>query len=170
MSVLNVLPIILAMLAQQPAATTSSLDYEFFKNRVRPILTTKREGHARCVSCHSVGTTMRLEPLSAGSGAWTEEQSRKNFETVKLKVIPGNPNASRLLLHPLSAEAGGDPVHDGGRHWTSKNNPEWLTLSPGCEVRKRPRQRPRKTCASFRRMPPATTCISSIRRQTRSWV
>ena len=129
MSVLNVLPIILAMLAQQPAATTSSLDYEFFKNRVQPIFTTKREGHARCVSCHSVGTTMRLEPLSAGSGAWTEEQSRKNFETVKLKVIPGNPNASRLLLHPLSAEAGGDPVHDGGRHWTSKNDPEWLTLA-----------------------------------------
>src|SRR5678815_4562021 len=60
---------------------------------------------------------------------WTEEQSRKNFEAVRLKVIPGNPNSSRLLLHPLAPEAGGDPSHDGGRHWTSKNDPEWQTLA-----------------------------------------
>jgi hypothetical protein len=66
MTVLNVLPIILAMLA----ATTGRHD-EFSRLRIlqEPRATdfhTKREGHARCVSCHSVGTTMRLEPLSAG--------------------------------------------------------------------------------------------------------
>jgi YVTN family beta-propeller protein len=123
------LPFIVAVLAQQPASPPPSLDFEFFKTRVQPIFTTKREGHARCVSCHSIGTTMRLEPLSPGNATWTEEQSRKNFETVRLKVIPGNPNASRLLLHPLAVEAGGDPAHDGGRHWTSKNDSEWQTLS-----------------------------------------
>jgi YVTN family beta-propeller protein len=129
MRIFAVLPFIAAMLVQQPAPAPSSLDYEFFKTKVQPIFTTKREGHARCVSCHSAGTTMRLEPLPPGGGTWTEEQSRKNFEAVRLKVIPGNPNASRLLLHPLAPEAGGDPSHDGGRHWTSKNDPEWLTLA-----------------------------------------
>ena len=129
MAVLNFLPIILAMLAQQPTTSPTSLDFDFFKAQVQPIFTTKREGHARCVSCHSIGTTMRLEPLSPGSGTWNEEQSRKNFETVRLKVIPGNPDSSRLLLHPLAVEAGGDPVHDGGRHWTSKNDAEWQTLA-----------------------------------------
>src|SRR5262245_43244956 len=128
MSILVLLPMIFGLLVQQPAPPTA-LDFDYFKTRVQPIFTTKREGHARCVSCHSAGTTMRLEPLPAGSATWTEEQSRKNFEAVRLKVIPGNPDASRLLLHPLAIEAGGDLSHDGGRHWTSKNDPEWQTLA-----------------------------------------
>jgi YVTN family beta-propeller protein len=128
MSTLVLFPMIFGLLAQQPASPTA-LDFDYFKTRVQPIFTTKREGHARCVSCHSAGTTMRLEPLPAGSATWTEEQSRKNFEAVRVKVIPGNPDASRLLLHPLAVEAGGDPVHDGGRHWASKNDPEWQILA-----------------------------------------
>lgn len=128
MSILVLFPMIFGLLVQQPASPTA-LDFDYFKTRVQPIFTTKREGHARCVSCHSSGTTMRLEPLPAGSAIWTEEQSRKNFEAVRVKVIPGNPDASRLLLHPLAVEAGGDPAHDGGRHWASKNDPEWQTLA-----------------------------------------
>jgi len=132
MSIMAVFILSIALLVQQPAApapASASLDYEYFKTRVQPIFTTKREGHARCVSCHSTGTTMRLEPLLPGMATWNEEQSRKNFETVRLKVIPGNPDTSRLLLHPLAVEAGGDPAHDGGRHWTSKNDLEWQTLA-----------------------------------------
>jgi YVTN family beta-propeller protein len=128
MPIMAALPIV-ALLLQQPAPPQTPLDFEFFKTRVQPIFTTKREGHARCVSCHSTGTTMRLEPLAPGSATWNEEQSRKNFDAVRVKVIPGNPDASRLLLHPLAIEAGGDPAHDGGRHWTSKNDPEWQTLA-----------------------------------------
>jgi len=129
MPIMAIFPIVFALLGQQPAPPPTSLDFEFFKTRVQPVFTAKREGHARCVSCHSTGTTMRLEPLSLDSATWTEEQSRKNFDTVRLKVIPGNPDASRLLLHPLAVEAGGDPSHDGGRHFASKNDPEWQTLA-----------------------------------------
>jgi YVTN family beta-propeller protein len=128
MSPVILFPILAALLAQQPTPTVT-LDFDYFKTRVQPILTAKREGHARCVSCHSAGTTMRLEPLPAGAATWNEEQSRKNFDVVRLKVVPGSPDASRLLLHPLAVEAGGDPVHDGGRHWSSKNDPEWQTLA-----------------------------------------
>ena len=33
------------------------------------------------------------------------------------------------VSHPLAAEAGGLPFHSGGKHWDSKTNPEWQTLS-----------------------------------------
>jgi YVTN family beta-propeller protein len=36
---------------------------------------------------------------------------------------------SKLLLHPLAVEAGGDPGHDGGKHWTSQDDPEWQVLA-----------------------------------------
>jgi len=114
--------------AQQPAPSPS-LDFEFFKTRVQPILMAKRQGNARCISCHSTGTPMRLQPLSPGAATWTEEESRKNFDVVRPRVNAGNPGASKLLLHPLAVAAGGDPSHDGGKHWMSKDDPEWQTLA-----------------------------------------
>ncbi len=113
--------------AQTPAAPT--LDYEYFKARIQPILTTKRDGNARCVSCHGFGTTMRLQPLAEGAATWSDADARKNFELISARVLPGNPDGSRLLRHPLAEAAGGDPHHDGGKHWTSKSDPEWQTLA-----------------------------------------
>jgi YVTN family beta-propeller protein len=113
---------------QQPTSAPS-LDFEFFRTRVQPVFTTKRPGNARCVSCHTFGTTMRLQLLAPESATWNEDQSRKNFDVVRLRVVPGNPAASRLLRHPLAESAGGDPHHDGGKHWTSKDDPEWQTLA-----------------------------------------
>jgi YVTN family beta-propeller protein len=113
--------------AQQPAAP--SLDYDFFKTRIQPVFTTKRAGNARCVSCHDSGTPMRLQPLAPGAATWSEADSRKNFELVKSRVVAGKPEISRLLRHPLAEGAGGDPHHDGGKHWTTKDDPEWQTLA-----------------------------------------
>ena len=76
-----------------------------------------------------LGTPMRLQKLPEGAATWNEEDSRKNFELVKSRVVPGNPAASRLLLHPLAESAGGDDHHDGGKHWTSKDDPEWQTMA-----------------------------------------
>src|SRR5262245_9088922 len=111
------------------AQQAPALDYEYFKTRVQPVFTAKRPGHARCVSCHSVGTTMRLQPIAPGNATWTDEESRKNYDAVRVKVIPGNPAASRLLLHPLAVAAGGDPSHDGGKHWNTQDDPEWQILA-----------------------------------------
>ena len=110
------------VMAQEP-----SLDYEFFKAKVQPIFSNKRPGHARCIACHGQGTPLRLQPLAPGSTTWTEEDSRKNFETLKRVAQPGNLK-SRLLIHPLEEKAGGDFYHNGGKHFTSQNDPEWLTL------------------------------------------
>jgi hypothetical protein len=70
-----------------------------------------------------------LQRLTPGAAFWNDEQSRKNFEVAQRLVAPGDPEASRLLMHPLAEEAGGDLFHGGGKHWDSKNNPEWQTLA-----------------------------------------
>src|SRR4029434_6120227 len=67
--------------------------------------------------------------LPPGSATWSEEDSRKNFELVKSRVVAGKPEISKLLRHPLAESAGGDPHHDGGKHWTSKDDPEWQMLA-----------------------------------------
>jgi YVTN family beta-propeller protein len=121
--------LVAAMLMQQPAPSTPALDFEYFKTRIQPIFTTKRAGNARCVSCHITGTPMRLQPLAPGSASWSEEDSRKNFDVIRARVVAGDPAKSKLLVHPLAPEAGGDPHHDGGKHWKSQDDPEWLTLA-----------------------------------------
>ena len=111
-----------------PMTAPAQLDFEFFKTQVQPIFLAKRPGHARCVACHITSTPLRLQPLSTGSGAWDEEQSRKNFDVIRQRVIPGDLH-SMLLIHPLATEAGGDAFHAGGKHWDSQNVPEWQTLA-----------------------------------------
>lgn len=118
-------------LAVNPSRVAAqSLDFEFFKTQVQPIFLQKRPNHARCVVCHQGGSSaFRLEKLPAGSSTWTEEQSRKNFERASGLVVPGDPASSRLLMHGLSPEAGGDPFHSGGRQFSSQTDPAWLILA-----------------------------------------
>jgi hypothetical protein len=115
--------------APVPAAA-SKLNFETFRARVQPILTSPRKGNARCVSCHSRGGgNSYLEPLAEGSTAYTEEQSRRNFERVSRLVVPGEPMKSILLTNPLAEDAGGSHWHGGGKHWTSQDNAEWQALA-----------------------------------------
>jgi hypothetical protein len=115
-----------AMAGQQPKPT---LDFEFFKVRVEPIFLQKRSGHTRCYVCHAESNNaLRLEKLPSGQSAWTREQSHRNFEVVSKLVNPGDPATSRLLLHPLAPEGGGDVFHSGGRQFASKDDPAWKTL------------------------------------------
>jgi hypothetical protein len=41
-----------------------------------------------------------------------------------------------LLIHPLAESAGGDFFHNGGKHFDSKNDPEWLILKAFIEGKK----------------------------------
>lgn len=115
--------------AAAPTTATSALDFDVFKASVQPIFSRKRAGLARCFVCHSTGTNFRMQPLPPGSTSWSEEASRRNFEAVQRVVVPGDPLSSRLLMQPLASEAGGDPFHPGGKHWTSQDDPEWQTLA-----------------------------------------
>jgi hypothetical protein len=122
--------LLLALQGQQPTsspAASTSLNFEFFKAKVQPILLAKRPGHARCIACHGSGTPLRFQPLAPGSTSWTDEEARKNFQAIQRVVVPGNLK-SRLLLHPLEEQGGGDFFHSGGKHFTSQNDPEWQVL------------------------------------------
>src|ERR1044071_963237 len=106
--------------AEQPA-----LDYEFFKAKVQPIFLMKRPDHVRCYVCHSeANNAFRLQHLQHGSTAYTEEQTRKNFEVASKLVVPGNVNASLLLIRPLAPQQGGHAYHSGGRQFESRDDPE----------------------------------------------
>src|SRR5206468_2219235 len=110
--------------------SANALDFEFFKAKVEPIFVKERAGHAPCYGCHVLeAREFHLEPLSSGSKNWTEEQSRKNFESVLNQVTVGDPVASRLLKHPLAPEAGGDAFHSGGRQFESQNDSDWQMIA-----------------------------------------
>jgi hypothetical protein len=110
-------------------AIAQTLDYEVFKTTVEPVFAKKRPGHARCVACHSAANNaFKLQPLAEGA-TWTEEQSRRNFESVSKLVNKTNPKASLILMHPLAHEAGGDEFHSGGRQFLSKDDPDWKAIA-----------------------------------------
>jgi hypothetical protein len=123
-----------ALTAQTPGSsstpTSATLDFETYRTRVEPILLSPRRGNARCIACHSRGGgNSFLEPLPPGSAAYTEEQSRRNFERIQRLVVAGEPLKSPLLVNPLAEEAGGSHWHGGGKHWTSQDSPEWQILA-----------------------------------------
>jgi len=106
-------------------------DYDYFKAKVQPIFLVKRPGHARCVMCHAeANNALKLEKLPAGQETWSEEQTRKNYDTVvKIVQATDDPLKSKLLLHPLAPEAGGDAFHNGGRQFADKNDPNWKIIA-----------------------------------------
>ena len=116
-------------------AAESELSFELYRSQVEPIFLKKREGIAPCYQCHvEANNAFSLEPLSEGQTVWNEEQSRRNFEMVSRIVVPGSSEDSRLLIHPLAPEAGGDLFHSGGRQFNSKDDPDWRALAEWVEV------------------------------------
>ena len=106
-----------------------SLDYTTYKAKVEPIFLKKREGHARCVVCHAgAANGFHLQPLAPGATAWTEEQSKQNFEMVSKLVFAANLMSSPILKHPLAGTAGGDDFHSGGRQFASQSDPDWKAM------------------------------------------
>lgn len=119
-----------ALLGLQPAEAAVELDFEFFRTQVQPIFLERKAGFTRCVVCHAEGGRVGfLEELAPGAEEWTEEQSRANFEASSRLVVPGDPLASRLLVHPLEPDAGGDEFHNGGRQFSSQDDPWFRTLA-----------------------------------------
>ncbi len=123
-------PSLLMLALLQGAPPGVAPDFEVFRTRVQPIFLEKRVGHARCIVCHTRATTpFRLQGLSPGSTSWNVEESRRNYEAARRLVVPGDPLRSRLLTMPLSEESGGNSFHPGGKHWESRDDPEWQMLA-----------------------------------------
>jgi hypothetical protein len=117
-----------ASLSAAQSQSAPSLDYEFFKTKVEPVFLTKRDGHTRCMYCHTQNNApFHLVKLSPGATTWTEAQSRQNFQLIQKVAIPGVVD-SPIIKHPLAGQAGGDPHHGGGDQFESQNDPAWQTL------------------------------------------
>jgi len=120
----------ITLLMTASVTLAQTLDFETYRTRVEPIFLKRRPGHARCVVCHEANNSaFRLQPIPPASGSWTEEQSRRNFENVSHLVKPGNPTGSKLLIHPLSPDAGGDEFHGGGWQFVSQKDPDWMAIA-----------------------------------------
>ncbi|HEX9876231.1 MAG TPA: hypothetical protein VGC50_06215 [Gammaproteobacteria bacterium] len=130
-----------ALVAFGRTADAQGLDFDFYRQNVEPMFYRSRgdflppdPGEPACVMCHTwqANTPLMLQSLEEnadGSVYWTEAQSRRNFEAVSRLVSPGDPDNSRLLRTPLSSQAGGSPLHTGGKVWDSQDDPEWQTLA-----------------------------------------
>jgi mono/diheme cytochrome c family protein len=127
-------------------AAQGGLDFEFYRENIEPVFTRPRGGYdaggTACINCHTwqATTPLKLQPLQLvdGRAQWPEALSRRNFEVVSRLVVPGDPDASRLLRKPLRASAGGASRHTGGGFWESKDDPEWQLMAEW--VRAAPRQ------------------------------
>jgi len=129
----------LSLQAVSAIGQDKTLDYGFFTSRVEPIFLKKRETHARCYTCHSESNNaFRLEKLSPGSNFWSDEQSRKNFQSASSLAVPGDRDKSRLLLQPLAPQAGGNPYHSGGRQFANRDDPDWKVLAQWVDGAKAP--------------------------------
>ncbi|MDW8367837.1 MAG: HEAT repeat domain-containing protein [Abditibacteriales bacterium] len=115
-------------LAGTPAPTTLGdgakyLDYEFFKARIQPILTTAVGSDGKsCAHCHSTHTILRLHRPDE-RGHLTEEQTRDNYFSALKVVNLLEPEKSLLLQKPL-ADATTEGIlhtdkipHGGGKRW-----------------------------------------------------
>jgi hypothetical protein len=120
----------LALASVVQVSTAATLDYDYYKAKVEPIFVTKRPGHAPCVMCHAEANNMlSLQKLPLGK-TWSEAETRKNFETVsKIVEAADDPLESKLLMHPLAPEAGGDAYHNGGRQFENKDDPNWRIIA-----------------------------------------
>ena len=108
--------------AAQTSAFPTDSDVETYRDTVESVFMKDRGGttsrgeqsYAACVMCHTWQTSVRfsLETPESENG-WTTDQSRRNLDVVGQLVNTANPESSRLLLKPLSTEAGGLP-HTGG--------------------------------------------------------
>jgi hypothetical protein len=116
----------IAIVGGASIAAEPQLNFEIYKSQVEPVFLMKREGIARCYQCHvEANNPFTLQRLGEGQTNWTDEQSRLNFAVSSSLVTPGDPENSRLLIHPLAPEGGGDLFHSGGRQFATKDDLDW---------------------------------------------
>jgi hypothetical protein len=112
-----------------PPTAAQPPDFEFFRSCVQPIFLNPIPNAVACAECHSGGSRGFARPPPEGRDTWTEEESRTSYGALMQLIEPGYPELSRFLHHPLDVRAGGDFMHNGGRRWQNKQDPEWQALA-----------------------------------------
>ena len=97
------------------AEVAPDMDFEFFQACVHPVFFQPTPNGMACTNCHSE--------------EFAQTDPEESWGAVSRLVEPGHPTQSRLLMHPLHPDGGGDYVHNGVRRWTSQDDPEWQMLA-----------------------------------------
>ena len=109
------------------------LDYNFFAQRVMPLLNRKGADGAACVNCHTTHTIFKLiEPDKQGN--FTEEQLRENYRSALKVVDLANPENSLIIRKPTGDASQEGLVgskktpHGGGMRWNGVSDPAAQTV------------------------------------------
>ena len=101
--------------APMAAAQAPEVSFEFFQACVHPIFYQVTPGGLACANCHGA--------------EFAQADAQVSWGNVQRLIEPGSPTQSRLLMHPMHPDSGGDYVHNGVRRWRSQNDAEWQMLA-----------------------------------------
>jgi len=101
--------------SQALSETPPDVDFEFFRACVQPIFYQPSPDGLTCANCHIT--------------EFTQPDPQTSWNAIRRLIEPGQPTVSRLLMHPLHPDGGGDYAHNGVRRWFSQDDPEWQMLA-----------------------------------------
>jgi len=107
----------------------SVLDFEYFVDKVEPILATTGADGKACVMCHASHVIFRLHPPNA-EGQFSPQDSEDNYKYAMRVVDIGDPSHSLMLIKPTRpTDSAGDvsdylATHNGGQRWPG-NESSW---------------------------------------------
>ena len=103
----------IALLLTASVTLAQTLDFETYRTRVEPIFLNGDPDTRVAWFAMRRTTALSVSSRSHRRRQLDREQSRRNYENVSHLVKPGDPTASKLLIHPLAKDAGGDEFHGG---------------------------------------------------------
>lgn len=110
-----------------------ALDYNFFVQRVMPLLARKGADGNACVNCHTTHTIFKLiEPDK--QGRFTDDQARENYRSALKVVDLANPENSLIIRKPTGDASQEGLIgskktpHGGGMRWNGLNDAATQTV------------------------------------------
>jgi hypothetical protein len=109
------------------------LDFDYFVQRVMPILERKGTDGNACINCHATHTIFRLQPPDA-AGKYSDALLRENYGSALRVVDLSSPENSLMLRKPTSNSEQEGVVgarklsHGGGQRWAGAEDPAYRTI------------------------------------------
>src|SRR5206468_481857 len=110
------------------------LDFDFFAQKVQPILAKRGADGMACVMCHESHAILKLQPPDYNE-QFSESRSRENYRYATGVVNVAEPEKSLLLIKPTRpSDSAGDvqdylATHNGGQRWPgNEKSPEYQIL------------------------------------------
>jgi hypothetical protein len=110
------------------------LDFEFFVQKVQPILARRGADGMACVMCHESHVILKLQPPDYND-QFTDKRSRENYRFALGVVDAARPERSLILIKPTRpSDSAGDvqdylATHNGGERWPgNEKSPEYQTI------------------------------------------